>query len=158
MSVLTTQQETGDLLAHYALDAVMDNPTGGHVCGFEGLSNAENHKSLAIVAGVHRQIRECPISRDQAHAMVAELVQAGALPKDASFGNLVEHLILAFSTMYVDSGIDSFHFPSVHMHPTSYEIAKGQIWRTQPLHLTPRRKHNEHVAHSGHPHVPSQKH
>ena len=157
MSVLANQQETSALLSHFGFNPVAQHPAGGHVCGFAGFLNAENRRALAIVAGTHRQIRQCPISQDEAQTMVAQLTQDGALPKDTSFRNLVGHLIVAFSSMYVESGIDAFHFAAVHIHPGSYQLAKGQVWRTQALHLAPRRKHNERVAHSSFPHMPPQK-
>jgi hypothetical protein len=157
MSVLTSPQETDALLAHFAINPVSDHPAGGLVCGVEGFQNAAKRKALAIVIAASRLIRECPISQSEAQSMLAELVEGGALSKDASFGNLVKHVIVAFSNMYVESGIDAFHFASVHLHPTSYEVGKGQVWRTQPLHIKPRRKHNEPVFHSSFPHVPGRR-
>jgi hypothetical protein len=158
MSVLTTPQETDALLAHFAINPVSDQPAGGLVCGIEGFQNAAKSKLLAIVIGTRRQIRECPVSESEAQSMVAELLEVRALPKDASFGNLVRHLIVVFSNMYVESGIDAFNFASVHLHATSYEVGKGQVWRTQPLHIRPRRKRNEPVFHSSFPHTPGRRH
>ena len=154
MSVLTTPQETNALLAHFAIHPISERPAGGRACSIGGFQNAASRKELAIVIGANREVRECPISQDEAQLIVSEFVETGSIPKDASFRNAVAHLIVNFSDMYAESGIDAFSFPSIHLHETSYETGNGEVWRTQPLHFKPRRKHNEPVLHSSFPHAP----
>lgn len=94
-----------------------------------------------MTVGEHRVEGSCPLDEAGAASMVEALRAQQQLPaRDASFERMVVDLLLKISELYVDSGANSLTFESVHLHPTSYHVARVAMLCETPPDLKPRRE------------------
>lgn len=152
MTIVANAHETDALLKKFGLNAMMIEAAGGILAAIAGYESSKGHREIALVIGARRVVVECPVSEEAAQTMVAELRRAGAIPHDVSFEHLIKHLFEKFSALYAEGDIDAFSIPKLHLHPTSYQIEKGQIWHTAPVEIVPRRNHKKPVLHQSFPH------
>ena len=155
MSVPATEREVRELMRQFDI-AFGQRPKNGIAAEISGRYE-RGGKTISLAIGQQCVLHPCPLDEAQAERAVAQLHNVGALPADTSFQKLVAHLLVKSSQLYEQENIDAFTFENVHLHPTGYEIGAARMWRTKPLHLTPRARSTRPDFHQSFPHLPQGK-
>ena len=94
---------------------------------------------LTVTIAKRHFSRVCPLDRDHARSMVDAFVNHHLLANDESMKQMIVHLLVKTSELYLESGAHELTFAPVHLHPSAYHIGGVDIaFHKREPHVKPR--------------------
>lgn len=99
--------------------------------------------------------RICPLDRQDARSLVDVFANHHLLPQDESMKQMVAHLLLKTSELYLEAGAQELTLTPVHLHPSAYHIGGADIaFRSGEPHVKARLAPHAHDRRKGLMHRP----
>lgn len=104
-------------------------------------------KRIVIASNRERFERACPISEDDARQLVSELREQGVLPNHVQELQMLEHLLVRCSQLFVDEGLRRLRLAPVYIRRNDYRV--GGAAMTSASHISAVKRLDPHAHDAG---------
>lgn len=87
----------------------------------------ENGKQLFVSSGRARWIRACPLSAEQAEALVGEISEAGVIPNEAQELETLAHLLRRCSRLFAEEDLQRLRLAPVYIRRNDYRVGAASM-------------------------------
>jgi hypothetical protein len=100
-------------------------------------------KCMAVTSGRVKWLRQCPLTEAGATQLAAELHDAGAIPGVRQERQMLQHLLVRCSRLYMDEGLEWLRLAPVYLRENGYRVGNASMW--SKAKLTARKRLDSHA-------------